>query len=395
MTEKIDWYREVLELEPNSKVFLPLARMLVQENALPEAIDALEKGLARHPEFLEARLFLIELLYKSGQKQKCDAQVQILSRMFSTYAGFWQAWAACLSGSGEDADAASALRFLAVQFLKGPTSLADVINSGVAAIIGDASNTATAENPATARSETVADSAQNHANGSEERAAEEASEPVVPEETLAETPREDASPAEEGALEEETPAADIQPEPETAPEEISRGEAEKIEAASEEPLEETDESAEIADIPETGVQEEADDATEALVRTEAPVEVAEGLAKAAELARDLTPAEDGEETGEDSEEPESFSLRTKSMAEVLAAQGDIRGALDIYLELQAAAEGDEADEIGERVAELKALAAEPKQEGTEAAKTANNKDKLINILETLARRVEARASAPL
>ena len=91
MTEKIEWYKEVLELEPNSKVFFPLARMLAQENRPEEAVAVLEQGLTRHEEFLEARLFLIELLHASGRLEACEKQVGKLTKMFTTYAGFWQA----------------------------------------------------------------------------------------------------------------------------------------------------------------------------------------------------------------------------------------------------------------------------------------------------------------
>ena len=58
MTEKIEWYKEVLELEPNSKVFFPLARLLSEAGRTDEAVEILEQGLARHEDFLEARLFL-------------------------------------------------------------------------------------------------------------------------------------------------------------------------------------------------------------------------------------------------------------------------------------------------------------------------------------------------
>lgn len=99
MTEKIEWYKEVLELEPNSKVFFPLARMLAEEQRYDEAVEVLEHGLERHSEFLEARLFFIELLFKTGRETACTVQVNKLSKMFAAYAGFWQAWAACLSAS--------------------------------------------------------------------------------------------------------------------------------------------------------------------------------------------------------------------------------------------------------------------------------------------------------
>ena len=83
-TEKIDWYREVLELEPNSKVFLPLARLHLQIGQEDEAIAVLEHGLARHPEHLEARLLLVELLYRTGRQEACTRQVSELGRLFST-----------------------------------------------------------------------------------------------------------------------------------------------------------------------------------------------------------------------------------------------------------------------------------------------------------------------
>ena len=76
MTEKIEWYKEVLELEPNSKVFLPLAHLYASRNEIDEAVAALEHGLSRHPEHMEARLFLIELLYKAGRQADCTVHVQ-------------------------------------------------------------------------------------------------------------------------------------------------------------------------------------------------------------------------------------------------------------------------------------------------------------------------------
>lgn len=137
MTEKIKWYREVLDLEPNSKIFFPLARLLAAEHDYSGAISTLEKGLARHEEYLEARLFLIELLHASGLKEECDQQVKRLAKMFTAYAGFWQAWAACLSTDKNEADTASILRFLAARFLVGHVSLHEVINRGVVALVNE------------------------------------------------------------------------------------------------------------------------------------------------------------------------------------------------------------------------------------------------------------------
>ncbi|MDE7240872.1 MAG: hypothetical protein K2N62_03165, partial [Desulfovibrio sp.] len=138
MTEKIEWYKEVLELEPNSKVFFPLARLLAKAGRDDEAIAALEHGLERHGEFLEARLFLIELLYRTARQDACARQIERLSAMFASYAGFWQAWAACLSGVEGEADTATVLRFLAAHFLNGPITLHEVLNRGLDTLEGSA-----------------------------------------------------------------------------------------------------------------------------------------------------------------------------------------------------------------------------------------------------------------
>lgn len=162
MTEKIKWYKEVLELEPNSKVFFPLARMLAEEGMTDEAVAVLENGLERHPEYLEARLFIIELLYTGHRAEECAAQVNKLSKMFSSYAGFWQAWAACLSQEPSEEDTASLLRFLAANFISGPLKLHDVINRGLAAIAAEKRESV--PQAAQVEMKTVAQSVQNESD---------------------------------------------------------------------------------------------------------------------------------------------------------------------------------------------------------------------------------------
>jgi hypothetical protein len=95
---------------------------------------------------------------------------------------------------------------------------------------------------------------------------------------------------------------------------------------------------------------------------------------------------------------EHFSLRTRSMAEVLAEQGDISGALDIYHELAAASiDREEKADLTRRIAALNAkLAAAQEGASPPAAPdsdTATGKDKLISMLEALAERVEARVNS--
>lgn len=135
MNEKIEWYREVLELEPNSKVFFPFARLLAENGDYSEAISILRHGLERHTEYLEARLFLIELLHKTGDACACESEISQLNKMFASYAGFWQAWAACLASEKGEADTASILRFLAARFVHGPLSMHEVLNRGLESIL--------------------------------------------------------------------------------------------------------------------------------------------------------------------------------------------------------------------------------------------------------------------
>jgi len=363
MTEKIEWYKEVLELEPNSKVFFPLARLLAEEGRAEEAIAVLEQGLIRHEEFLEARLFLIELLHASGLLEACEKQVGKLTKMFTTYAGFWQAWAACMSASGEAPDTAAVLRFLALNFSRGPVSLGEVLNQGVTAFA--------AQSGVAAR-----------------QAAEAQPEPcaVAPAQPLA------AAPAEQ-------PVAFAQPveaEPEAMQAEAMQTEDMHAEAMQPGAVAQDAEVAEAAapDVfsfdPATAM---ADEESFALGQPEeaasAPVQEAVFTqpVEAPAAAISLADADEGEER---------FSLRTRSMAEVLAEQGDIKGALDIYHELAAAAvHPEESADLRQRIATLSARLgnaqpAEPVRQTTDAPQ-ASGKDKLISMLEALAERVEARA----
>ncbi len=89
--------------------------------------------------------------------------------------------------------------------------------------------------------------------------------------------------------------------------------------------------------------------------------------------------------------PGSGSFRTKTMADLLASQGDIDGALEIFRELLHSTVSDERwAELSARIADLEggALGDEPVKR--EDAFSAHAKNRLISTLETLASRFEAR-----
>ena len=297
MMDKIEWYREVLELEPSSKLFFPLARLLVEDGQPEAALETLRRGLERHPEFLEARLFYIEQLYPHGQPEACVAEVTELGQLFASYPGFWQAWAASMLGSG-CGDVATALRFLAASFASRPLNLNEVFERGLRSFMQEAQSS-----------------------------------------------------------------------------DLPRGKA-------------------LADLAVMGPED-----------MDAPVH---GAAMPAAMPSDAGMAEENmsapfavERDSQEHPLPQTapdrpLSLRTRSMAEVLAEQGDLQGALDIYTELAAAAAGSPEQEVlQQRIAmlrtQLEGAAAEDLVPSS--PDMAAGKDKLISMLEALAERVEARAQS--
>lgn len=379
MTEKIEWYKEVLELEPNSKVFLPLAHLYASRNEIDEAVAALEHGLSRHPEHMEARLFLIELLYKAGRQAECTVHVREMSRLFSSYAHFWQAWAVCLRTAGEAPEMSAALRLMAVNFLYGPISVTTLMEKGLDAVLGELT-------PAAGK---VADKV---------LAAVPAAETAVPAEPAA-TAAEPAAAAEEEAAPAPAPVTDM--DADTAAPASPVGHAFAAEADAEE---ENDDDVLPADMPlprdaeldmpvSFAGDEGGMDAGEAGDSAEEPaIASADALTPAAPR---LVVAPAAQADGGMEESGEGVSLRTRSMAEVLAEQGDVRGALDIYQELEnAATTSEERADLRQRITTLSArLSGQPVLEAAtdQPLDAVPGKEKLINVLEALAERVEARA----
>ncbi|WP_035064577.1 tetratricopeptide repeat protein [Nitratidesulfovibrio termitidis] len=322
MKAKIEWYQEVLELEPSSKVFFPLARLLAENGQPDDAIATLRQGLDRHPEFIEARLFLIELLHSSHRDDLRDGEVGKLARLLGAYPGFWDAWSACLAAGDKGRDTALALAFLAASFrsgTQGALSWTSVIEHGLRAMLGgNGTDPAPATHPAATP---VGPSAivESGMPGMHDATA-------VPHETLGHAPLSRAAAHADGDEEERAAGA---PDAPSAPTDV--------------------------------------DAT----------------------TSDALDAQD--------EEEEHFSLRTRSMAQVLAEQGDLRGALDIYEELMAASGSDEeradiASVIQELTNRLKSAGeGSQRQQATDEGQPLQGKHKLIHMLESLAERLEARA----
>lgn len=271
MKQKIEWYREVLELEPGSRVFFPLARLLAADGQNADAVSTLRQGLLRHPDHVEARLLLVELLLLQQENQELGPEIDVLGKIFAAYPGFWQAWSENLAASPKSHDAALALRFFAAVLQGKEISWGAVVEQGLQSLFasGDWRNL----------SLSVLE-------------AEQTQEPAVP------------SPHDEDAFQADAPEED-----------------------------------------------------------------------------------------DDTEEP--FSLRTRSMAEVLAEQGDIAGALDIYTELMQRADAEERASLEARAVELAQRSGASGEQNPPDVKSAPppgaESTRLVSLLESLAERLEARA----
>ncbi len=340
MMEKIEWYQEVLEIEPSSKVFFPLAKLLLGNKQTQEAIAVLRQGLDRHPEFFEARLMLIDLLQQERDAAGSLSEVSVLGAKLALYPGFWDAWAQSVASSGADKDMAAALRLLAAFLRHSDLSWGDVINSGLAALAGGQIQAAPAP--------------------------------------LAAAPRQPVEPATA-----EQPAA-----PMDAPAEndsfIDADAAQDISQISATPL--------PGDLPAGAPDDLAGDLSGGLTGSEdLPADIP---------PTDVLPAQASEEAPvesavEEEGDEEQFSLRTRTMAAVLAEQGDYAGAKDIYEEILAATadpalRADLEGRIADLAGKIKAGHA-PLPPDTADEASDQSKNKLIQVLERLAGRLETRA----
>lgn len=280
MIDKITLYREVLELEPGSRVFFPLAKLLAEKEP-SEAINILKKGLTRHPDHIEARIFLIELLSANDGDADLDNELEIVSSILRNYPAFWKIWSAHLAQTSELQDAALAINFFGAGLSGRPITWSDVIAQGLNALLVEAGDETTPPLPSSA----------------------------------------------------------------------DYGEAGKLLAPP-----------------------------EGLGRDPVPL-VVQGIDE-----EGFTDEDEGEEL---------FSLRTRTMADLLAEQGDYAGAIDIYNEIFSVAPEAERAALEERLRELEELRNQSVVPGTPKKESVVASDgdggKLVSLLESLASRFENRA----
>lgn len=348
---KLEWYKEVLSLEPNSKLFLPLARLLAElgtedNNAdmMNEAFEVLRRGLDIQPEFMEARLFLIELLNTCGCKAQCGAEVARLASLFLSYPDFWDAWREYAIIEHESSDFTAALGFMSAIMRNKSLSIVQVLEAGLNTL---KTNSVPLFSPETVNAAKnieksgIAKMPQEHFSqiktcleglSNQQETANSASftvseQPVDPEQVQEENlpkPENFAEPAlpEEKFAEEHFAAEQADTDKQIMPSELT----------DVLPKAHVDNYMNFAEQQNTLVQDKTKSTKETL----------------AELIKDANIT---------IEPVENSLFRTKSMADLLAEQGDYKGALEIYHELLAKGYGNK-EELEERIADIKILAPE-------------------------------------
>jgi len=135
MQEKITLYEEMLALEPGSRLFFSLARLLVDAGEYDRAREVLVQGLALHPEFMEARLLLLDVLGTLGDVDTCLDETDKIVRLLSSYQGFWRSWETLLEKEG-DRDSLVAMRFMRGALQGNPLRWMDVFEKGCEQVLG-------------------------------------------------------------------------------------------------------------------------------------------------------------------------------------------------------------------------------------------------------------------
>lgn len=361
MTEKIEWYKEVLALEPSSRLFFPLARLLAEADRIDEALLFLKQGLERHPEFMEARLLYVELLHKQGATQACQDQISRLENLLGQYVGFWEAWGASRRNEPEAAlaDMGWVLQFLALNFGSKPVSLKNILERGLNSFLSDGT-AFMAKQP--------------------QAAAPQAGVKAQPESKAEVQVAKTVSP--EGAAESIAPAspaagqnAPVAKPPQPLPVKNTLASTASTAPVAENPLQAGVRAAQAA----LAAAEEQNSAPISFATAKPPQVFAGQNHVGAMPPSSLL-------------EGDEVTVRTRSMADVLAEQGDVLGALEIYEELRGnAASARDAAVLEQRISTLKACMEAPVQTEQESSGTVTGRDRLITMLEALAERVEARA----
>jgi tetratricopeptide (TPR) repeat protein len=89
MSDTLHLFDELLEHDSGSKIFFPLARLYRKQGHVQRAIEIVQKGIAHHPDYLEAQLYLIELLNEIGDSAAAESKAHSIFSKLMSYEKFW------------------------------------------------------------------------------------------------------------------------------------------------------------------------------------------------------------------------------------------------------------------------------------------------------------------
>lgn len=419
MNEKIAWFEEMLTLEPNSKLFLPLAQAYLQQTRTRDAAGVLQKGLAYHPEHLEARLLLVQCLAEMNDWDAAQEQSRHLTTTISAFPIFWELWAK-QSTSEANHDVALALRLLSM-FLRGETiPFGNILEQGLKSVIF--------------QKEPVSDpSSKSDASVLEPARLEQKQ--TAPN-SLVEAPTASRAPTSDTDFADEQAASDFR---ESVPDPGSLSSEQDMDAFKESPLEESAVApndpalkghsgvpaeipapprvTDLGDTTET-VQESSSSRIQARIPLPRPEDIPGYAARGADIqetkpsGRQESPNDSLEnaDSADQLTEKEKKYYETRTYADLLAAQGEIQEALNLLKKLlRSSSDAKQRRDLKERIQALKehsqsisSQTESPQQkhasptpsaeeEDRSGAHTAPRSPELVNTLNRLAQRLEARA----
>lgn len=133
--DKIKFYEQVLELEPESRLFFPLARLYFQQNELPKARKVLQEGLDKHAQHFEARLLLAAILIREGDTEQARQIHQKIFALLKNDHHFWESLVSILS-SEDEKDLSLAAAFFARSGSDKPVTWTEVLRAGMNSLTG-------------------------------------------------------------------------------------------------------------------------------------------------------------------------------------------------------------------------------------------------------------------
>jgi tetratricopeptide (TPR) repeat protein len=76
-TDLVERYQMILESDPTSKVFAPLAEAYRKMGMIQEALRISEAGVAKHPQFPSGRVALAKILLEMGEPERAIEQLKV------------------------------------------------------------------------------------------------------------------------------------------------------------------------------------------------------------------------------------------------------------------------------------------------------------------------------